>query len=89
MRKQIQAGASGEHFMTPKVSLDDLHKTLAELKAKDADVRAKLEKIQDAQEKAKLEELLKKIAQKTEQVKMQIDEAKAQKVKTEAGQEIR
>jgi hypothetical protein len=58
-------------------TLDKLKKEYMALDAKAEDVRAKLDKTTDANEKAKLEDLLKKIGQKQEQIKAKAQEMKA------------
>ncbi|MFZ2052950.1 MAG: M56 family metallopeptidase [Candidatus Aminicenantales bacterium] len=71
---QIQM-AEGDHPANP--TLEELKKEYLALDAKAKDIRAKLEKTTDANEKAELEDLLKKISQKQEQIKAQAQEMKA------------
>jgi hypothetical protein len=63
-----------------KMTLDDLKKMLVELEAKGADVRAQLDKTQDASKRVELEDLLKKIQQKQEAIKATIQEMESGKV---------
>jgi len=58
-------------------SIEELKKEYTMLDQKAADVRAKLEKTQDAEQKAELENLLKKIATKQEMIKAQAMKIKA------------
>jgi hypothetical protein len=67
--------AAGNPSSNP--TLDELKKEYIALDAKAEVVRAKLEKTTDASEKAKLEDTLKKIAQKQEQIKATAQEMKA------------
>jgi hypothetical protein len=61
-------------------STDEMKKMLIELQAKEDDVRKTLEITTDPNEKAKLEDLLKKIRQKQENLKMEFERAKAEKI---------
>ena len=74
-QKRMEAAAGGT-MENSKLNLEALQKMLAELKAMEADVRARLEKAADAELKAELEAQLKQIAQKTAMVKAKIAEAK-------------
>jgi hypothetical protein len=69
------AMAEGDHPSNP--TLEELKKEYVALDAKAEDIRAKLEKTTDAKQKAELEDLLKKISQKQEQIKAQAQEMKA------------
>jgi DNA repair exonuclease SbcCD ATPase subunit len=67
--------AAGNPSSNP--TIDELKKEYMALDAKAEAVRAKLEKTTDASQKAELEDLLKKISQKQEQIKAQALEMKA------------
>jgi DNA repair exonuclease SbcCD ATPase subunit len=71
--KAVMAGGNP----STEATIDDLKKQYLALDAKAEAVRAKLEKTTDAKQKAELEDLLKKIAQKQEQIKAQAQEMKA------------
>jgi len=58
-------------------TIEELKKESMMLDQKAADVRAKLEKTEDAQQKAELEDLLKKIAAKQEKIKVYAEKIKA------------
>ena len=58
-------------------TIEELKNEYKMLDRKAADVRAKLEKTEDAQQKAELENLLKKIATKQEMIKVQAEKIKA------------
>jgi BlaR1 peptidase M56 len=58
-------------------TIEELKKEYQKLDQKAADVRAKLAETQDAQQKAELEDLLKKIAMKQEQIKIEAEKIKA------------
>jgi len=78
LQKQAQVKtmlAAGSGSVEP--SIEELKKEFAMLDQKAADVRAKLEKTQDAEQKAELENLLKKIAAKQEMLKTQAMKIKA------------
>jgi hypothetical protein len=60
-----------------EATIEDLEKQYQMLDQKAADVRAKLAETQDAQQKAELEDLLKKIAMKQEQIKIEAEKIKA------------
>ena len=60
-----------------KLSPDELKKAMIELEAKENDVRAKLAETANPEEKAKLEQLLKKIAEKREFLKKNAEMDKA------------
>ncbi len=72
IKAQAAAGNPGSN-----PTLEELKKEYMTLDAKAEDVRAKLEKTTDPNEKAKLEDTLKKIAQKQEQIKAKAQEMKA------------
>ena len=74
--KQLSAH---EGLLVKKVTLDDLKKMSVELEAKGADVKAQLDKTEDASKKAELKELLQKIQQKQADVKFRIHEAESAK----------
>jgi hypothetical protein len=74
-QKRMEADAGGK-IENSKLNLEALQKMLAELKAMEADVRARLDKAVDAELKAELEAQLKQIAQKAAMVKAKIAEAK-------------
>jgi len=78
-RAEVAAAAkSGDPSIPkPEITLEKLKLMEDELTAKETDVRTQLGKIDDAQKKAELEEMLKKIAHKKENVKAKIEEAKA------------
>ena len=58
-------------------TIERLKQEYIALDAKAGDIRAKLEKTTDAKQKAELEDVLKKISQKQEQIKVQAQEMKA------------
>jgi hypothetical protein len=60
-----------------ETTIDDLKKQYLALDAKAETIRTKLEQTTDAKQKAELEDLLKKISQKQEQIKAQAQEMKA------------
>jgi hypothetical protein len=69
LEKQAQIEAMSEAARTKEHTIEELKKESEMLKVKEADVRAMLEKTQDTQKKAELEDTLKKIAQKQEFIK--------------------
>jgi len=58
-------------------TIERLKQEYIALDAKAGDIRAKLKKTTDAKQKAELEDVLKKISQKQEQIKVQAQEMKA------------
>ena len=58
-------------------TIEELKQEYKMLEQKAADVRAKLEKTEDAEQKAELEDLLKKIAAKQQMIKVQAEKIKA------------
>lgn len=76
---EIKKTAGKEAVVHQKLTLDDLRKMSVEIEAKEADVRAKLEKAGGPSEKAELEDLLKKILQKKDSVATKIKEMEAAK----------
>jgi hypothetical protein len=75
-RAELIAESKGGEPVHAKFNPEMLEKMLAELKAKENDVRAELGKTEDVGKKAELEKLLKKIARKSEDVKAKIADAK-------------
>ncbi len=71
----------GRQEVALTVNEEGLEKQYQELEQKAADVRAKLAKTKDAQEKAELEDMLKKIAMKQEQLKIEAEKIKAAQAK--------
>jgi BlaR1 peptidase M56 len=78
VKAMLEAGAASANV---EPSIEELKKEYAMLDQKAADVRAKLEQTQDPQQKAELENLLKKIATKQEMLKARALELKASQEK--------
>ncbi len=78
-QEDLKQLAANEGILVKKVSFDDLKKMSADLEAKSADIKAQLDKTEDASKKAELKELLHKIQQKQADVKFRIHEAESAK----------
>jgi hypothetical protein len=74
VKAMLEAGAASANV---EPSIEELKKEYAMLDQKAAEVRAKLEETQDPEQKAELENLLKKIATKQEMIKAQAMKIKA------------
>ncbi|OGD24644.1 MAG: hypothetical protein A2Y56_06930 [Candidatus Aminicenantes bacterium RBG_13_63_10] len=59
-----------------KFSADDLAKMLLEVQAKEKAVQAELEKTSDPEQAAKMKDILKKLAQKQEDIKAKLEQLK-------------
>ncbi len=82
--KAMEAAGGDE---SEQLAMEKLKQDYKLLEQKKQDVRAMLEKTQDLQKKAELEDMLKKIAQKQEQVKAKAEAVKAEAEAKKAAQE--
>jgi predicted nucleic acid-binding Zn-ribbon protein len=74
-----QESAGTMKYPAVVASVDELNKMLAELKAKEADVRTQLESTQDTQKIEELKNLIQKIQQKRETIQFKLQELKTLK----------